>query len=157
MKVFIRPLVETDAKTSFKWRNNPKVWRYTQTKPNRKITVEIEQTWLKEVMSRKNEKRFAICVGDEMEYVGNVQLTDITLDNAQFHIFIGELKHHGKGIGTKATMLILEYAFKELMLKNVYLYVNHKNVAAIKSYEKCDFVIVEKLDNDFKMIVINAE
>ena len=151
MKVAIRPLEESDALLSYKWRNDSDVWKYTGNKPDKKITLKIEKKWIKTVLGRQNEKRFAICIGDEMEYVGNVQLTDITTYNAQFHIFIGRKKYHGMGIGTKATKLILEYAFKILKIKQIYLKVNPDNIAAVKSYEKCGFEIIERHEKELLM------
>jgi len=41
MKVIIRPLQETDAFISNKWRNNPDIWKYTGNKPDKEITLEI--------------------------------------------------------------------------------------------------------------------
>ena len=155
MKIAIRPLVLDDAKTSWKWRNDPLIWKYTESKPNRTITIEMETEWLRNVLEKRNETRFAICINEEMNYIGNVQLTDITNDDAQFHIFIGERQFIGMGIGTCATQLIIEYAFNILNLKNIYLYVNSNNINAIKSYEKCAFKTVEIHEKKLKMIIKN--
>ena len=155
MKIVIRPLEKTDAILSYIWRNDPDIWKYTANKPDKKITFEIEQEWINKVIVRTNEKRFAIWVEDEMRYVGNVQLTEITSKTAQFHIFIGEKHIHGKGIGTKATNLILEYAFTILKLKKVNLEVHPENHSAIKSYKKCGFVIIDKDKIKIKMVVEN--
>jgi RimJ/RimL family protein N-acetyltransferase len=155
MKVSIRPLEEKDAATSYRWRNDPEIWRFTARKPDGKITAEMELEWIKEVLARPNEMRFAICVGDEGEYVGNVQLTNITSEDAQFHIFIGEKQYHGKGIGTEATRLILEYAFGVLMLKQVWLKVTEENTAGLKAYLKCGFQIVARTDSGLLMNTMN--
>jgi RimJ/RimL family protein N-acetyltransferase len=155
MKVRIRPLQELDAAVSYKWRNNPDVWRYTENKPNANVTYEIELNWLRDALKRHNEKRFAICVGEDDYYIGNVQLTDINEKTAQFHIFIGELSCHGMGFGTRATQLLLEYAFSILGLVSVYLFVNKKNIGAIKLYEKCGFVQVEEIGEIKKMEILD--
>ena len=140
MKVSIRPLKLSDAKTSYQWRNNPVIWRLTGSHPTCTVTPEIELEWIKDVIARLNERRFAICLGDEKKYVGNVQLTNITLQDAEFHIFIGDIAIYGQGVGTIATSLILSYASKNLRLKEVYLYVHPDNLSAIRVYEKCGFI-----------------
>ena len=155
MKVKIRPLQVRDSAISCKWRNNPDIWRYTGNKPNRVITYDDELKWIRDVIKRPNEIRFAICVGEDEQYIGNVQLTDIRERTAQFHIFIGEVSYHGKGIGTKSTLLLLDYAFSVLGLESVYLFVNNKNISAIKSYEKCGFVKLEEIDEIIKMEIFN--
>ena len=155
MKVAIRPLQEEDASISYKWRNNPEIWKYTESKPDMNITYEIELNWLQDVLQRPNEKRFAICVDDDHQYVGNVQLTDINQGVAQFHIFIGEVVYHGMGIGTKATSLMLDYAFSVLGLNAVYLFVNKNNAVAIKMYENCGFYKLEESSEMIKMEIID--
>jgi diamine N-acetyltransferase len=156
MKVFIRPLTLDDAKTSWKWRNDPFVWKYTGKRPNRLITIEIEQEWLKSALQKENESRFAICIGKEMEYIGNIQLTDITKVDAQFHVFIGEKQYHNKGIGSCAAKLIIEYAFVNLNLKVLYLFVNSNNISAIRSYKKCGFKTIDIQNEIIKMTIENA-
>ncbi|PVX46612.1 RimJ/RimL family protein N-acetyltransferase [Flavobacterium sp. 103] len=153
MEVTIRPLEENDAKISYLWRNDIEIWKYTGSKPTQAITYEIEKEWIKKVLKRENEIRFAICVGDNNEYVGNVQLTNITKTDAEFHIFVGNKEFHNKGIGTKATNLILNYSDKVLQLKIVYLFVNKENVAAIKSYKKCGFYEIERNKEQLKLII----
>ncbi len=157
-RVNIRPLNIADAKKSWLWRNDPNVWAFTGSKPNKFITEEMEMEWIKGVLARKNERRFAICIGDSVnEYVGNVQLTDITKRQAEFHIFIGEKEYWGKGIATLATNQILEVAFKELFLSSIYLYVKKENIAAIKVYQKCGFKICSVDEISYKMEIINAK
>jgi len=144
-------LKENDAGTSWRWRNDPAIWVYTGLKPNIVITEEIEKKWIIEVLKRHNESRFAICAGDDRKYIGNVQLTNITTDGAEFHIFIGDKAYRNQGLGTKATNLILAYARKELKLSNVYLFVNEKNIAAIKTYKKCGFIDAGSVGEQLKM------
>ncbi len=152
MEIYIRPLEEKDALVSYKWRNDPDIWKFTGRKPDKCITPEIELMWIREVLNRKNEKRYAICIIDTNEYIGNIQLTSITKTNAEFHIFIGEKKYWGKKIATNATKQIIKLAFNILKLKEIYLYVNKKNVAAIKSYRNCGFYIVDDKKSEYKMV-----
>ena len=145
MDVKIRLLQKEDALISWEWRNNPKVWEYTLSKPNITITPEIESQWIDNVLKRDNERRYAIIVDDV--YVGNIQLLDITENDAEYHIFIGDTNYWGKGIATIATNLILDVAKNDLHLKKVHLEVNEKNIAARKLYEKVGFIEVEHNEN----------
>ena len=146
-KVLIRPLKISDAQISWKWRNDPKIWEYTGSTPNYNITPEIELQWIKEVLKRKGEKRFAICIAETDEYIGNAQLTDITTDSAQYHLFIGETSFWGKGIGKQVANLVLEYAFNTLYVKEVYSYFNINNLASIKACENNGFKFSSKKNN----------
>jgi len=138
-EIYIRPLAEDDANLSYKWRNDSEVWKYTGSRPAREITAAQEREWIREVLSRPSEKRFAICLIGTDEYIGNVQLTGITKNEAEFHIFIGAKKYWGRGYGTAATRLGLDFAFESLNLKRVLLEVKKSNVSAIRAYEKAGF------------------
>ena len=103
------------------------------------------------MLKNEDQNRFAICVNNDLQYIGNVQLTDIIDNKAQFHIFIGEKGFWNKGIGTEATLLMIKYGFENLKLHKIYLLVNKSNVPAIKSYEKCGFRICGIIDNKIRM------
>jgi len=147
MKVHLRPLQEADADKSWHWRNDPRVWRFTGNRPTKLITPAIEREWLRNVLTRSDEIRFAICLGDKYEYVGNAQLTSITNADAEYHIFIGDINYHGKGIGSKTTELVIDYAKIKLGLMAIYLHVHSANTSAIRAYEKCGFILNDKLNN----------
>lgn len=152
--IYIRPLEEKDAYVSVNWRNNPEIWKFTGSKPNKVVTIDMELSWIKNIVTRTNEKRFAICLLENNQYIGNVQLTDITDADAQFHIFIGEPDFWNRGIGTKATKLILEYGFNKLKLSSIYLHVKGSNKSAIKAYQNSGFKNVHLKDDFIKMITI---
>jgi len=155
MDIYIRPLKEEDALISYKWRNDPDIWQFTEKKPDKYITPEIELNWIRQVLQKNNEKRFAICIKETNEYIGNTQLTSITNDSAEFHIFIGEKKYWGMGIAKKALQLIIQYAFEELKLKYIYLKVNKNNIRAIKVYIDSGFYIVSEDNTNLIMELKN--
>ena len=137
ISVEIRPLELKDAYISVDWRNNTKIWETTVNKPNRLITIDDELNWMRKVLEEKNSERFAIIADNN--YVGNVQLTDIKGDSSYFGIFIGNLTFWGKGVGYKATELVLQFGFEKLELNKVHLRVKIENFSAIKIYRKIGF------------------
>ena len=151
MQVEIRPLKKDDAYISYLWRNNPEIWKYTGSKPDKEITIELELQWIKSVIKKDNEKRFAI-IADKV-YVGNIQLTNITTDRAEFHIFIGDINYWGKGVASKAMDLLLDYAKEQLKLQYIYLSVHPDNKKGIILYKNKGFEIVgyERISNFIKM------
>jgi RimJ/RimL family protein N-acetyltransferase len=149
-KVLIRPLKISDAQISWKWRNDPKIWEFTGSKPKEEITYEIENDWIQKAIDDQTTKRFAILVDDV--YVGNIQLTDIIeYDTAQYHVFIGDRNYWGKGVAKLATHQILYYAKAVLGLKNIFLNVRKENFSAIKVYKQNGFKIVNEKENWIKM------
>jgi RimJ/RimL family protein N-acetyltransferase/GT2 family glycosyltransferase len=143
----IRPLELGDAEISYKWRNDPEVWKFTGSRPDIHITEEIEKKWIENKLKEIDSKRFAIVHNNI--YVGNIQLTNISPnESAEYHIFIGDKSFWNKGIAKTATNLLIEYAKNELKLKKIYLLVNPLNLSAIKVYEKSGF---KKVTEEVKM------
>lgn len=140
--VYIRPLVLEDAKVSYNWRNDPEIWTFTEFKPDRYISPQMEEEWLKTKLFRTDEKRFAICLAGNDQYIGNIQLLEIDHEKAWYHLFIGEKTFWGQGISQKATQQLLAYAFSELDLKMILLEVHPDNIAARTVYKKMGFQTV---------------
>ena len=141
MQVEIRPLQESDALISYQWRNNPVIWKYTGSRPNQTITKEIETEWIRNVLARPNEKRFAIVA--DGHYIGNTYLTEIHNDQAEFHIFIGEQDYWGKGIATLVLDKIIDFS-KKIHLSKLTLEVHQDNLPAQRLYKKMGFVVIQK-------------
>ena len=91
--------------------------------------------------SRGNEFSFYIRTLDGDRLIGFVGLIDIQWNHgdAWMGIGIGERECWGKGYGTDAVRMILQYAFTELNLHRVSLGVFSYNRRAISSYEKAGF------------------
>ena len=137
MKLKLRPLEETDAHTSVNWRNDHDIWRYTTFAPTAPVSIEAELKWAQEVIADPAGRRFAILVDDV--YVGNVYLTHIEDDEAEFGIFIGNKEYRGRGIARAASTQIIDYARKELKLRTIRLGVSEANIAAMKIYKSLGF------------------
>lgn len=66
-------------------------------------------------------------------------LLDLGLDVAEYTVSIGEEAARGRGVGTEATLLVLDYAFHVTGLECVYLTVLEPNTGAITAYERAGF------------------
>lgn len=84
---------------------------------------------------------FTIYECDTWKPIGNAALDNINLRDrtAEFGIFIGETELQGRGYGTEATSLMLDYGFTGLGLQNIMLRVWEYNTAGIRVYEKAGF------------------
>jgi diamine N-acetyltransferase len=84
---------------------------------------------------------FAIWLLAEERVIGIANLRDWLTPHrtAEFGITIGGPADRGKGYGTEATRLVLQWAFDELGIHNVWLDTSSGNPAAIRAYEKAGF------------------
>jgi len=79
---------------------------------------------------------------DDDTPIGFISLHDI--DHRSRHafigIFIGDEQYRGKGYGTEAVRLVLDFGFKALNLHNIALSVHADNHAGIHCYKKIGFI-----------------
>jgi len=103
------------------------------------LNLKKEKKWFNETKKTKNLVHFGIYVDKEL--IGGVSLRDIDLFNerAELGIAIANKDYWGKGIGTEATKLIIDFGFRSLKLNSIYLIVHLKNKSAQKVYEKAGF------------------
>lgn len=154
MDIIIRPLEKKDAYTSWKWRNDPEIFKNTGRNYSGPVRLEDELKWIREVLNRPDERRFAIMADDV--YVGNVYLTGITPTEAEIGIFIGEKSRWNHGIGTKSYLLVLDFAFRQLNLSCVKSIVRKENSASLKMHKKVGFQTTQ-IDPDFFSLTINSD
>ncbi len=84
---------------------------------------------------------FAIYELATLRPIGHANLRDLgsVHRTAEFGILIGETDCRGKGYGTEATQLMLDYAFTALGVHNVWLDTLSLNPAAIRAYTRAGF------------------
>lgn len=124
-----------------KWMTDPEITQYLRI--FRPITREMEEAWYNAINKRENDFLFSIMIfSDENDdiLIGNC---DINVDwknrVGSCGIVIGEKEYHGKGYGTEAMKLLVDYGFNTLNLNRIELEAHSLNFRALKSYEKVGF------------------
>jgi RimJ/RimL family protein N-acetyltransferase len=84
---------------------------------------------------------FAIYELPDLRPIGFANIRDFGSPHrtAEFGITIGEVGRRGKGYGTEATRLVLDFAFTVLGVHNVWLDTMASNEAAIRAYRRAGF------------------
>lgn len=104
------------------------------------LTMEHIEQWYEQVTDRASDDAyFTIYEREEMRPVGRTALKDIDHRHgtATFSIYVADGR--GRGVGTEATRLTLDWAFNHLGLCNVMLEVDAWNERAVRAYEKAGF------------------
>lgn len=137
--VRLRSIERTDTELIVTWRNKESVKKNFLYQKD--FTIQGHLKWMDEMVDTGKVVQFIIYDTIIGKPVGSVFLRDIDYINrkAEYGIFIGEDEARGKGLGTTAAKLILEYGFKELGLHKIFLRVLSDNKLAIRSYEKAGF------------------
>ena len=134
MHIYLRPLTVEDAATSYKWRNDPGLWKYTASHSSCEVTEEMERAWAARVIADSSRLSFAICLKDGT-YIGNTYLTNIHNDTANFGIFIGDRTAQGHGYAREAIEL-LKVKAREHNIQKIHFGCSPANLPALFTYLK---------------------
>lgn len=104
-------------------------------------TIESEEEWYERIAKQTNAVSFMIREKATGIPIGNVGLNHIDRSNrsAIFGIMIGESSARGRGYGTEAAHLMLDYSFTALGLHSVSLTCSEFNLAGQRAYAKAGF------------------
>lgn len=138
-KIKIELITKKDTPLIVKWRNNENVRNNFIFQE--KFTDEMHNNWMDTKVASGEVVQFIIREKETNRAVGSVYFRDIDNEKkeAEYGIFIGEDDARGKGYGTEAAKLALQYAFDVLKLEKIILRVFADNKGAIKSYENVGF------------------
>lgn len=138
--VLLRPITAADAAVMFASLSDKESMRLTGTKGA--FTFEQVQNYCRRIEKADDRADYAITLKEDQTYLGEVVLNDIDWENrsSNFRIALASQTVFGKGYGTEATRLILEYGFRTLALHRIELEVYDFNPRAQHVYEKVGFV-----------------
>ncbi|MFT7557424.1 MAG: RimJ/RimL family protein N-acetyltransferase [Planctomycetota bacterium] len=144
-------LEDQDAPLLCSFVNNPLVSQYLGIVPP--IYLEEEQAWIQKAKNTKNQYTFGIVnLGQpETSLIGTISLkiTDSIARNAITGTCIGLPEYWGKGLGSMAKQLLLEWVFTQLNMRRVYSEVIAFNERSIAYSKKCGYKIVARIPDHY--------
>lgn len=137
-KVVLRALEKEDLDRCLKWINDMDVVKLAGPLRFPKSKVE-EEKWFEKTIN--DDKNRVLAIEANGKHIGNVGLHNIDFRNrnVMLGIMIGEPDYWNKGHGEDAIKALISFAFKEMNLHRIFLYVREDNKRAIRCYEKCGF------------------
>jgi RimJ/RimL family protein N-acetyltransferase len=114
----LRPPLRSDIPLWLRWLNDPEVAQFLL--PFMPVLEAHEEKWYEDVVKDKNGL-MVVMVTKDGTAIGNMGLHRIAWQDrtAWTGAVIGEKEYWGKGLGTEAKMLLLNYAFNTLNLRKV--------------------------------------
>ena len=127
-----------DLKQIIKWRNDSKIIRFnTQFFL---LNMEYQKRWFEEITKKNSKSRmFVFRYGEEIVGIGGLIHYDYQNKNADIAIILGETKIRGKGFGTKALGMLVEYGFNQMKLHRIGAEVFEYNHESEKLFTKSNF------------------
>lgn len=147
-QIYLRPITIEDTENVVRWRNDPKVVQNFIFREN--ISKEDHINWFHNKVETGQVIQFIICDLQTDKPLGSIYLQNFEDKNrkAEWGIFLGEKEAYGKGVGTQAAKLLLEYAFSTLKMHKVVSRVLAYNQASIRMNEKAGYVKEAYLKNE---------
>jgi len=134
----LRAIERSDIPAFVRWFNDPEVRSYLTTYSP--LSQAEEERWFKKQLDDEDRHNLAIETSEGV-HIGVLGFHEIDWKNrcAGCGIVIGERSFWDQGYGTDALRTLLRFAFDEMNLHRVFLYVYDFNERGIRCYEKVGF------------------
>jgi RimJ/RimL family protein N-acetyltransferase len=133
---------ETLAKYRVRWQRDSEYDRLLDSDPASMASEKKIKEWLEKFLDDDKPGRypFSFRTLSDDKLIGFIGMwTDLVHADGWVGVGIGEREFWGKGYGTDAMRLVLQYAFTEINLQRVSLALHSYNERGLKSYEKAGF------------------
>lgn len=140
--IYLRALEPEDLEFVYAIENNESIWNVsnTQTPYSRFLIRQYLENAHQDIYEAK-QLRLAICMNDTFEAIGLIDLFNFDPNNnrAGVGIVISNDAMRNSGIGSEALQLIINYAFNQLQLHQLYANIGSKNEISISLFTKFGF------------------
>jgi diamine N-acetyltransferase len=140
--IYLRALEPEDLEFVYAIENNESIWNVsnTQTPYSRFLIRQYLENAHQDIYEAK-QLRLAICMNDTFEAVGLIDLFDFDPNNnrAGVGIVISNESMRTSGIGSEALHLVINYAFNQLQLHQLYANIGSDNEISLQLFTKFGF------------------
>ena len=137
-RVMLRAVEESDAETYVKWLNHPDMRETLLVRFP--MSLRQEKEWIANLSEKGSRRNLAMAIErrSDGKHIGGVGLHEIdwVQGRAMTGSFICPASLRGKGYGTEAKGLLLDYAFGELGLHSLWGVAFEGNEASVRALEK---------------------
>ncbi len=142
-KIYLREVRLSDVNEEYyRWMNDSEITRHLESRfhPN---SLESLREYVSEKLRDQNNMFLAVILKDGDRHIGNIKLGPINWIHrlADVALLIGAKDCWGKGYGTEAIRLIVNFAFRELNLHKLTAGHYIANAGSGKAYAKNGFVV----------------
>jgi len=143
-KVCLRAYREEDIPKATSFVNDEELKKLLVTNIPFPMTLWEEEEWIKSQKSNQDGNyNFAIEDIETKKYIGGCGIQEVNWLSrvATVGIMIGDKEYWGKGYGTDAMKVLIDFIFNKMNIRKIRLSTFSFNMRARKSYEKCGFEV----------------
>ncbi len=141
--VYLRTLEPEDTDVLYQWENDPENWKVSHT------LVPFSRYQLKQYVESPQDIfahqqiRFMICSLENDQPLGAIDLFELEVVHQRVGvgILIANNAERGRGYGSEALQLLIDYAFKTLPVRQLFCNILVDNDVSIKLFESAGFKI----------------
>ncbi|MGH6827420.1 MAG: GNAT family N-acetyltransferase [Rhizomicrobium sp.] len=143
--VSLGPVLPRDLESVFVWLNDANAALLDL--PHRPLDILAYRDWLDRLPKETNQILFSIRRCENPAIIGFVLFKNFqpVYRLAEIGVRIGAERDRGKGLGTRAVKLAVDYAWNVLNLHRITLHVLSHNERAIASYRRAGFAVEGRL------------
>lgn len=142
--IYLRALEPEDLEFIYLVENDESVWEvsHTQTPYSRFLIRQYLENAHQDIYEAK-QLRLAICTKDDFQAIGLIDLFEFDPKNnrAGIGILIKNSANRNSGIGTETLGLLIQYAFNQLNLHQLYANIDVENEISLALFAKFGFQI----------------
>lgn len=137
-KLELKKIKKDDLRQIIKWRNDPDIIKFnTQFFL---LNMEYQKKWFEEITENDSKsKMFVFKFDNKIVGIGGLIHYDCLNKSADIAIILGEKKIRGKGLGSRALEMLVEYGFKHMKLHRIGADIFEYNKISLKLFEKLEF------------------
>lgn len=140
--IYLRALEPNDLEFVYALENDETIWEVsnTQTPYSRFLIRQYLENAHQDIYEAK-QLRLAICKEEDFPAIGLIDLFEFDPKNnrAGIGILIGDIENRGQGIGSEALGLLIQYAFHQLNLNQLFANIDVENESSISLFTKFGF------------------
>ncbi len=140
--IYLRALEPEDLEFVYRIENDESIWEVsnTQTPYSRFLIRQYLENAHQDIYEAK-QLRLAICKNNTFEAIGLIDLFDFDPQNkrAGVGILIHQPSERNSGVGTESLRLLIQYAFSQLNLHQLYANISLQNEPSLKLFANFGF------------------
>lgn len=140
-RIFLRALEPADVDLLYGWENDPENWKVSNTiSPFSKHILEQYVNSVDDLFSNR-QLRMMICLLDSKEAIGCIDFFDFEPLHKRIGlgVLLAEKDQRGKGLASESLSLMIDYAFNNLEVHQLYCNITESNEASIALFGKHGF------------------
>ena len=140
--IYLRALEPNDLDFVYEMENDESIWEIsnTQTPYSRFLIRQYLENAHQDIYEAK-QLRLAICKNDDFSAIGLIDLFEFDPKNnrAGIGILIKNSENRTQGFGSEALELLIDFAFQQLNLNQLFANINPENKASTRLFAKFGF------------------